>query len=100
MLFLTYHFIDIFKHHTFIPGHLLANVFVVFMTFVILGGHTECQRHIIFATSIANIISLSNYHKKWMIAGIMKLHQGVSGSYLWVRISNYSGKIMYFEMVS
>lgn len=61
MLFLTDNFIYLFKH-TFIPGHL-ANVFIVFMIFIISGGHIECQRHVIFSSLIANIVSLSHYLK-------------------------------------
>lgn len=58
MFFLTDSFIYIVEHHTFIPGHLLADVFIVVIIFVISGGHIECQGHITSASLIANIISV------------------------------------------
>lgn len=62
---------------------------------MISGGHIKCQGHVTLTSLIANIISLFVLNK-WTIAVVTKLHEGVLSFYLWVRISNCSGQIMYY----
>lgn len=85
MFFPTDNFIYIFKPHPFIPGHLLANVFMIFVDVLNLKDLLLWQ--VQEQTLSLCLIFLS----KRIIAVVMKLHPGVSGIYLWMRIPNCPG---------
>lgn len=63
-ILLPTNFIYIFRH-TFTPDHLLANIFIVSMIFVISSGHLECQGHITLTSLIASSVSFPKF-LKWM----------------------------------